>query len=74
MARKVDKIKKLKNYIFAHNGFKFDYRFLYEQIYSRLGDMVIVGDVQATKAFYGQGLYFYDTALFFPQSLARLAA
>ena len=29
-AKQTSKIKKVTNYIFAHNGFKFDYKFLYE--------------------------------------------
>lgn len=72
-ASEATKRKKIENYIFAHNGFRFDYRFLYEKIYARVGDMVLIGDVQQTKAFVGQGLNFYDTALFFPQALGSLA-
>lgn len=65
--------KRIRNVFFAHNGFRFDYRFLYEELYARLGFFNIVGDIGSTKSIKGKGLTFYDTALFFPFKLEILA-
>ena len=56
----------------AHNGAKFDYKFIYESLYSSLGDMKLVGSMEQTKACIGQGLIFIDTALVVPGTLASL--
>jgi hypothetical protein len=51
----------------------FDYRFMYERLYNCIGDFVRVGDVNTTKAFYGQGLAFYDMALIIGGGLGNIA-
>ena len=33
------------NYIFAHNGWGFDYRFMLEELFSQMREMKIVGDI-----------------------------
>lgn len=40
---------RVRNVFFAHNGFRFDYRFLYEELFKRLGFFSMVGDVSSTK-------------------------
>lgn len=45
--------KELKNVFVAHNGFKFDFRFLYERLYARLGDFKMIGTIQQTKKIEG---------------------
>lgn len=68
-----EKRVKPKNLFVAHNGYKFDYRFLYETLYQTVGDFQMIGSINATKAIEGHGLQFIDTALIIPGTLASIA-
>lgn len=65
--------KKFLNMFVAHNGCRFDFKFLYEALYAMIGDFNMVGSLQQTKAVIGQGLLFIDTSLIIPGSLASIA-
>ena len=45
---KVDQ-KLIQNYIFAHNGFGFDFRFLYNELYKAIPEFKLIGDINQTK-------------------------
>jgi hypothetical protein len=61
------------NYIFAHNGFGFDYKFMYEELHSCMREFKMVGDICQTKSMQGNGLYFYDFSLIYREKLSVLA-
>lgn len=65
--------KKVHNVFVAHNGFNFDFRFLYEELFAHLGHFEIVGDIQQTKSMNGRGIQFLDTALMLTGTLSSLA-
>lgn len=63
---------KITNYIFAHNGMKFDIRFIIDKIFSLLGGPTILGDMNTLKAFKVKGITFLDTCLVIPQPLKEM--
>lgn len=67
------KPKRLNNYIFAHNGFGFDYKFMYEELHSTMREFSIVGDITQTKQLRGNGLFFFDFSLIYKEKLKDLA-
>jgi hypothetical protein len=44
-----EKTPKIFNYIFAHNGFSFDYKYFFESLLERTRGFRIIGDFNATK-------------------------
>lgn len=73
MQRYEKRVPKVYNTFFAHNGFKFDFRFLYQELYSRMGDFQVVGCMTAMKQVRGQGICLMDTSLVIPGSLKDIA-
>jgi len=59
-------------YIFAHNGSKFDYKFLLSEFMNRY-TVEIVGDHNKITMFKIRNIYFMDFFLFFPTSLNNLS-
>lgn len=64
---------RVHNYIFAHNGFGFDFRFMYEDLHSYMREFKIIGDINQTKQLSGNGLFFYDFSLIYREKLSSLA-
>lgn len=68
-----DNSPNLYNYIIAHNGFGFDYRYMYEKLLERSREFKMIGDVTNTKCLMGAGLYLYDFSLIYKEKLSVLA-
>lgn len=65
--------KTFHNTFFAHNGFAFDYRFLYEELHKVMHEFKIVGDLSQTKYIEGNSVRFYDFFLIQRAGLGDLA-
>lgn len=73
-AQKTSKTRpKLFNYVFAHNGFGFDYRYFYEKLHLKCSEFKMIGDVNKAKCLQGGGLFFYDFSLIYSMKLKDLA-
>ena len=59
--------------VVAHNGFGFDFRFMYEELHSYMREFKIVGDINQTKSLSGNGLFFFDFSLIYREKLSNLA-
>lgn len=74
----IDKVKVDKfctNYIFAHNGCNFDFKFIVHELMRQkeLTECEIVGNPQNMKAIVCNRLRFYDSFLIMSKSLKQLA-
>jgi hypothetical protein len=68
-----EKSNKIENYLWAHNGFSFDWLYFYEPLTKDLDGFKIVGDSSRTKCFKGNGLFLYDFKNIYPEKLSQLA-
>lgn len=64
---------RLYNYIFAHNGFGFDFRFMYNQLHQHCSEFIMVGDMTNTKMLQGGGIFLLDYAQIYKEKLDTLA-
>lgn len=64
---------KIKNYIFAHNGMKFDMRFIMDKIFTLLGVPKMTGNMNNLKSCTVKGITFLDTYLVINKSLSEIA-
>lgn len=60
---------KYETTLFAHNGMKFDMRFIIDKVFTLLGGPTILGDMNTLKACKVKGITFLDTYLVISQSL-----
>ena len=61
-----------KNYFFAHNGGRFDFRFILKEL-MMLGKVDIEGTSSKINAMTLRNIHFIDFFLLIPQSLAQIA-
>lgn len=59
------------NVFVAHNGARFDNRFLIQRM-SRIADVDFTGTIKDTKKLTFKNLQFYDSCLLLPGSLAKI--
>lgn len=64
---------KIQNILWAHNGFGFDWLYLFEPLTKELDGFKIIGDTSHTKCFKGCGLALYDFKYIYAEKLSSLA-
>jgi hypothetical protein len=64
---------RIDNYLWAHNGFGFDWLYLFEPITKELGGFKLIGEPGKTKCFKGNGIALYDFKLIYAERLDSLA-
>lgn len=65
--------RKIANYLWAHNGFGFDWLYFFEPLMKELEGFKVIGDSSKTKCFKGNGLHLYDFKYIYAEKLSLLA-
>lgn len=64
---------KVNNYLWAHNGFGFDWLYLFEPITKEMAGFKLIGDANKTKCFQGNGISLFDFKLIYNDTLRNIA-